>query len=167
MKRLFAPLLFCLAALLSVPAFAAALTDFAENRIGDALLRGQALSPPATWHLALSTDTCSDSTAGAEPSGNGYARASVTASLANWSGTQSAGTTVASSGSSGNISNNAVITWPESTGAWGNLQSVQFYDAASGGNRWICINLTAPFNVAASGVTVRFPAAGLVFQVDN
>lgn len=151
----------------TLPAQAAALTDYAENHLLDALVRGQTATLPATWHLALSTATCSDSSAGAEPSGGGYARASVAASLANWAGSQSAGSTAASSGTGGTTSNNAVIAWPESTAAWGTLQSVQWHDAASGGNRWVCINLTAPFEVAAAGVTVRFPAAALSFQIDN
>lgn len=157
----------CMALVASPPVSAAALTDFAENKLLDALVRGQAVTLPTTWHLALSTDTCSDSTAGAEPAGAGYSRASVTASMANWAGTQSAGSTTASTGTGGTTSNNATVTWPESSASWGTLQSVQWYDAASGGNRWICINLTAPFAVAAGGVTVRFPAGALSFQIDN
>lgn len=151
----------------SMPVQAEALTDYAENRLVDALVRGQTVTLPATWHLALSTDVCSDSTPGAEPSGGGYARASVAASLASFAGTQGAGSTSASSGSSGTTSNNAAITWPESSASWGTLQSVQWYDAASGGNRWICINLTTPYAVSAVGVTVRFPAGALSFQIDN
>lgn len=151
----------------ALPAQAAALTDYAENKLLDALVRGQTVTLPTTWHLALSTATCSDATGGAEPAGGSYARVAVAASLANWAGTQAAASTAASSGTGGTTSNNAAIAWPESTGAWGTLQSVQWYDAASGGNRWICINLTAPFEVAAAGVTVRFPAAALSFQIDN
>lgn len=169
MKSRLMALLACVCATLfaTLPAHAAALTDYAENALLDALVRGQAVTLPTTWHMALSTDTCSDSTAGAEPAGGGYARAVVTASLANFAGTQAAASTTASSGTGGTTSNNAVVTWPESTASWGTLQSVQWYDAASGGNRWICINLTAPFVVAAAGVTVRFPAAALSFQIDN
>lgn len=146
---------------------AGALTDYAENRLVDALVRGQSVTFPATWHIALSTEVCSDSAAGAEPSGNGYERVAVAASLANWAGTQGAGTTAASSGSSGTTSNNGAITWPESTGAWGTLRSVQWYDDGSGGNRWICIDLVTTFEVAAGGVTVRFPAGALQFQIDD
>lgn len=146
---------------------AGALTDYAENKLVDSLLRGQALGAPATSYIGLGTDTCTDVGNGTEPSGNGYARVAVTSSLANWAGTQSAGSTTASSGTGGTTSNNAVITFPGSTGAWGNLQSVRWYDASSAGNAWICINLTSSLNVSGSGFTVSFSAGQLTFQIDN
>jgi len=148
-------------------AHAGVLLDYGENKQVDNLVRGQANALPATWYFALGTNTCSDSGSPTEPAGGAYARPSVAASLANFAGTQSAGSTVASSGTGGTTSNNAVITWAESTAAWGNLQSVWWMDASSGGNAWICIDLTAAFNVSAAGVTVRFPAAALQFQIDN
>lgn len=154
----------CLAA---VFAHAGALSDTAENKIVDALLRGQALGAPASTYLGLTTDTCTDAGAGTEPSGGAYARVAVTSSLANWSGTQSAGSTVASTGTGGTVSNNGTITWPASTAAWGNIQAVRWYDASTAGNAWICIDLTSPFNVSAAGVTLNFNAAALQFQIDN
>lgn len=155
------------AALVAAPVQAADLSNYAENKIVDALLRGQTLGAPATGYWALGTDTCTDAGPGTEVSGGSYARVSVAASLANWAGTQSAGSTLASSGTTGTTSNNAAITFPQSTAAWGNLQSVWLMDASSAGNRWICINLTTPFNVSAAGVTVSFPAGSLTFQIDN
>lgn len=146
---------------------AAALTDYAENKTVDALLRGQSLGAPATLYIGLATDTCTDAGAGTEPSGNAYARVAVTSSLANWAGTQTAGSTTASSGTGGTTSNNAAITWTASTGAWGTLQSVRGYDAASAGNTWICIDLSAPLNVSGAGFTVQFTSGQLQFQIDN
>jgi len=148
-------------------AHAQALTNFAENKVVDALLRGQSLGAPATMHIGLATDTCTDAGAGTEPVGNAYARVAVASSLANWAGTQAAASTTASTGTGGTTSNNNAITWTASTGAWGNLQSVRWYDAASGGNSWICINLTTPLNVSGSGFTVSFTAGQLQFQIDN
>ena len=154
-------------AALSICAHADALTNYAENKAVDAILRGQAIGAPATMYIGLATDTCTDAGAGTEPVGNAYARVAVTSSLANWAGTQSAGSTAASSGTGGTTSNNAAITWPASTGAWGNLQSVRWYDAASAGNSWICINLAAALNVSGAGFTVQFTAGQLQFQIDN
>lgn len=151
----------------SMPAFSAALTDYAENKLIDALLRGQSIGTPATWYIGVTTDTCSDSTAGSEPSGGNYSRVSVTAGLSQWSGTQSSGSTTASSGTGGTSSNNASITWPTSTASWGNLQAVRWYDASSSGNSWICINLSSPYNVSAAGITVSFQSGQLQFQIDN
>lgn len=153
----------------STTAQAGALTDYGENKLVDALLRAQAIGTPATWYIALFTDTCTDAGPGTEvsTSGTAYGRQAVTAALANWAGTQSAGTTTASSGTGGTTSNNNVIAWSASTAAWGNIQSVGWMDASTAGNRWICINLTSSLNVSGSGFTVSFAAGQLSFQIDN
>lgn len=79
-----------------------------------------------------------------EVSGSAYARVAITSSLANWAGTQGAGTTSASSGSSAVTSNNAAITWPTPTGDWtpagGDAAAagvVVFFDAPTSGNAWV------------------------------
>lgn len=150
-------------------ASAGALTDFGENKLADALLRGQAIGTPATWYVALYTNTCTDAGPGTEvsTSGTAYARQPVTAALTSWAGTQAAASTVASTGTGGTTSNNAVITYPASTAAWGTIQSVGWTDASTAGNRWICIDLTASLAVSGVGFTVSFPAATLQFQIDN
>lgn len=148
-------------------AHAGALSDYAENKIIDAVVRGQTLGAPATFYLGLATDTCTDAGAGTEPSGNAYARVAVASSLANWSGTQAAASTTASSGTGGTISNNAAIAWLVSTGPWGTLQSVRLYDAPTAGNMWLCINLASPLSVSAAGFTISFPAAAVSIQIDN
>lgn len=167
--RLFLRILLLAFVLLVQPAFATSLSDYAENKLIDALLRAQSIGAPATWYIALYTDTCSDSASGTEvsTSGTAYSRQGVAASLANFAGTQSAGSTTASSGTGGTTSNNSTITWTTSTAAWGNIQSVGLTDASSAGNRWICINLGSAFNVSGSGITVSFPAGQLQFQIDN
>lgn len=159
----------CAIILTGASAHAGALTDYGENKALDALIRGQAIGAPASWQMALFTDTCTDAGPGTEVStaSTGYARVAVTAGLTQWAGSQSAGSTLASSGTGGTTSNNASISFPTSTAAWGNIQSVGWMDAASGGNRWICINLTTPLNVSGSGFTVQFGATALSFQIDN
>ena len=171
MKKLFhiviTALVIACSALLAPVAQAGVLENFAENKIVDALLRGQTLGAPATGYIGLHTTTCTEGSAETEVTGGSYARVAVTAGLTQWAGTQSAGSTVASSGTNGTTSNNATISFPQSTAAWGNLQSVGYYDASTAGNQWICIDLTAAFNVSGSGVTVSFPAASLQLQIDN
>ena len=158
-----------LSVLAPISAQAGALSDYGENKLVDALLRGQSIGTPATWYIALFTTTCTDAGPGTEvsTSGTAYARQAVTASLANWAGTQGAGTTVASSGTSGTTSNNNAITWSASTAAWGTVTSVGWMDASTSGNRWICIDLDASLNVSGSGFTVSFAAGQLSFQIDN
>ncbi|MBP8789686.1 MAG: hypothetical protein KBH41_19915 [Azonexus sp.] len=165
-KRLFV-LTAC--ALAASVAGAGALSNYGENKVLDALVRGQAIGTPANWYVALYTDTCTDSGSGTEvsTSGTAYSRQSVAASLAAWAGTQSAGSTTASSGTGGTTSNNSAITWTASTASWGNIQSVGWTDASTAGNRWICIDLTTPLNVSGSGFTVSFSAGQLTFQIDN
>ena len=97
-----------------------AASNYLENKLVDHLLRGQTLTAPATVYVGLSTTAPGEASFGTEVSGTAYARVAVTSSLANWAGTQGAGTTVASSGTSGLTSNNAAITFPTpGAGGWG------------------------------------------------
>lgn len=148
---------------------AGSLTDYGENKVLDALIRGQAIGTPANWSISLYTTTCTDAGPGTEVSSSstGYGRQTVAASMAAWAGTQSAGSTAASSGSGGATSNNGAITWSASTAAWGTISSVGWMDASTAGNRWICIDLTTPLNVSGAGFTVSFSAGQLTFQIDN
>lgn len=149
------------------PAAAAGLTDYAENKAVDALMRGQSLAAPASFWLGFNTDTCADAGNGTEPSGNGYSRIQITSSLANWAGTQGAGTTAVSSGTGAVTSNNATISLPTSTGAWGTGQSLRLYDASTSGNAWICINLNSTISVTGANYTVSFPAGSIVIDLDT
>src|SRR3990167_2901349 len=121
---------------------AAALTDVAENKVVDALLRGQALGAPVTGYAALYTTCPTDSTAGTEVTGGSYARVAITSSLANWAGTHSAGSTTASSGTGGTTSNNGVITFPAPTANWGVVTCWGILDASTAGNLWVYSALT-------------------------
>lgn len=79
-----------------------------------------------------------------EVTGGSYARVAITSALANWAGTQGAGTTVASTGSSGVTSNNNAITWPTPTADWtpagGDSAAagvLVLFDASTSGNAWV------------------------------
>ena len=166
-SRLLAVLLLALAALAPTQSHAAALTDYAENKIVDWLLRGQTFTPPATVYISLHTSACSDSAAGTEVTGGSYARVAVTSSLANWAGTQSAGSTVASSGTGGTTSNNGVITFPAPTANWGSVTHVGFADASTAGNQVVCAALTTAKTINNGDAAPSFAAAALTFQQDN
>lgn len=154
-----------------------AMTDFMENKLMDFLFRAQALgitgataaagTGPATLYISLFTVAPTDSTAGTEVSGNAYARVAVTSSLANWAGSQGAGTTVASSGTGGTTSNNAVVTFPTPTpSGWGTVVAFGIHDASTAGNLLIYSALTVSKTINA-GDAVTFPAGALTFQDDN
>lgn len=145
----------------------AALSDYLENKLIDWLLRGQAFTPPATVYVALLTAAPSDSGGGTEVSGGSYARVAVASSLANWAGTQSAGSTAASSGTGGQTSNNNAVTFPAPTANWGVVTHTALYDAASGGNLLAWGALGASKTVNNGDAAPSFSAGQLIFQLDN
>lgn len=151
---------------LVTPAQSGALTDYAENKILDAVIRAQTLGAPATWYIGLDTVACGETGSGTEVTGGSYARVAVTASMANFAGTQSAGSTTASSGTGGTTSNNNVVTFPTPSAGWGTVVSMRWWDASTSGNAWICSNLGVSKTINI-GDNVTFPAAALTFQIDN
>jgi len=144
-----------------------ALSDYLENKLIDQIFRGQAFSFPATIYVALFTANPSDSGGGTEVSGGSYARVAVTGSLANWAGTQGAGTTTASTGTNGTTSNNNTITFPAPTANWGVVSGFGLFDAASAGNLLIWGALTVSKTVNNQDAAPTFPAAAFSFQIDN
>ena len=105
-----------------------------------------------------------------EPAGGNYARVAVTASLANFSGTQGAATTVASTGTTGLTSNNGAITFPVPSAQWIPVGSAAWgyaaFDAASSGNLWEWGPLTQLKTSIANGDPApSWPAASMTFQL--
>jgi hypothetical protein len=154
-----------------------AFSDFAENKLIDWFFRAQAIgitgasaaagTGPSTLYVGLLTAAPSDSAAGTEVSGGSYARVAVTSSLANWAGTQSAGSTTASSGTGGTTSNNNAITFPAPTANWGVVTHFAVYDAASAGNLLFYAALTVSKTINNGDAAPSFAAAALTFQIDN
>lgn len=143
-----------------------AASDYFENKLVDWLFRAQAYSPPATLYVALLTAAPSDTGGGTEVTGGNYARVGVTGSLANWAGTQSAGSTTASSGTGGVTSNNNVITFPTPNANWGTVTHFGIYDASTSGN----LLLWGPLSSAKavfSGDAVSIQAGQLQIQMDD
>ncbi len=146
---------------------AAALSDYLENKLLDTLVRGQVFTMPATVHFALATTAGSDVACGTEVAVGAYARVAVASSLANWAGTQGAGTTVASSGTGGTTSNNAVITFPAPTANWGVVVEYCVFDAATAGNLLWRSALTTPKTINSGDAAPSFAAGASTFQIDN
>ncbi len=160
-RHLFAPLLIAALGLFSTNVVhAQALSDYAENKYIDHLVRGTAFTAPATVYVGLSTAPCSDSSFGTEVSGGSYARVSVTANTTNWAGTQSAGSTTASSGTGGQTSNNIAVNFPTPSAGWGTVTHWFLADASTSGNLLICAALTVSKTIN-SGDTVSFAIGAL------
>lgn len=138
-----------------------AMSDYLENKLTDLVFRGQAFTAPVTLYVSLHTGTTTDAGGGTEVSGGSYARVAITANLTNWSGTQSAGSTIASSGTGGASSNNGAITFPAPTANWGTITDFAIFDASTSGNMLIHGVLTVPKTVNNGDAAPSFAAAAL------
>lgn len=114
---------------------------YLENKYIDFLFRGQPFpggvgTGPATIYVALYTVAPDASGGGTEVStaGSGYARVPVASSLVNWAGTQIAGSTSISTGTSGQTSNNLSIVFGTPTSNWGTITHFGLFDAATSGH---------------------------------
>lgn len=107
----------------------------------------------------------------AEISGGSYARVNLAASLANWAGTQAAGSTTYSTGTNATTSNNSPITFPAPTAAWATgtaaVGAVGLFALASGGNPFTMAPLTVPKTVNNGDAAPSYATGALVFQLDN
>jgi len=107
-------------------------------------------------------------TAFVEPTSADYARVAVLSSLANWSGTQGAGTTVASTGIDGTIENNNPITYPDAaTAGYGKVGMFGFFDAATGGNLFRKAFMNSPVEIGLGAANISFTNNQLTNQEDN
>ncbi len=134
------------------------MTDYLANKLIDLIWRGQAYAWPTTNHIRLVTTTPSNAIGGVEVSGGSYARVAVPSTLAGMSGTQSSGSTTASSGTGGRTSNNAALTFPAPTANWGTVTHVELLDASTAGNRLFWAPLDAPKTVNGGALAPSFPA---------
>ena len=142
-----------------------AMSDYLENKLVDHIFRGQTFTAPATVYFALFTAAPSDSGGGTEVTGGSYTRASVTTSLANFAGTQSAGSTTASSGTGGQTSNNGTVAFPAPTANWGTVTHFGVFDASSGGNLLVWGALTTSKTVNNGDAAPSFAAAAFTFTL--
>jgi hypothetical protein len=170
LKRLFGPRVLAgfVAALVATVAFGAATSSYTQNNLLDQVWRHQTALTPVTIYTGLFTGTLTAQSCGGEVSGGSYARQGITGSLANWSGTQGAGTTSASSnatGTSGTISNNNPISYPAPTANWGTITGFCQHDASSGGNELIYAPLTTPKTVNSGDAAPSFAAGALTITI--
>jgi hypothetical protein len=154
----------------------AGLSDKLENAFIDWFFRAQAVgitgasaaagTGPTALFVGLLTAAPSDAGGGTEVTGGSYGRISVTSALANWAGTQSAGSITASSGTNGQTSNNAAITFASPTANWGVVTHFGVYDAITTGNLLFWVALTAPKTINNLDAAPSFAAAALTFTID-
>ncbi|MEO7133355.1 MAG: hypothetical protein ABI024_03965 [Vicinamibacterales bacterium] len=136
------------------------MTNYMENALAD-FARGEALTLPFGWHLALAS-AASDASI-TEITGIALARQIVPRTLTDWSGTQGVGSVLASTGASHVTSNNAIVDFGTSTGS-ATASHIVLYDATSGGNAWAYFELVTPL-VIGNGDPVTFAAGSVAFTL--
>lgn len=133
------------------------LSNTVKAALLDAYFNSNALSPPATVYVGLSSTAPSeDGTNVTEPSSGSYARVEVDNDGTAWNDATDADPSVKD--------NASAITFPESTGAWltgSDLTHFVIYDAASAGNYVGGGSLDTARSVDASGITLEFSAGEL------
>lgn len=155
----------------------ASVSNKLENAFIDWFFRGQAIgitgasaaagTGPTNLYIGLFTVTPTAAGGGTEVTtvSSGYARATIVSSLANWAGTQGAGTTVASTGTSGQTSNNSAIPYGPPTAAWGTILGIGVFDALTGGNLLYYSPLAASKTVNSGDAAPSFAAGALTVTV--
>jgi len=103
-----------------------------------------------------------------EGSATGYARVAIASSLTAWSGTQSAGSTVASTGTSGQVSNNAALNFAQVTTSLGLVVGLCYWDALTGGNCWeVAIQSSGTPTTVGANISPVVAAAAAVVGYDT
>jgi len=115
-------------------------SNYAENAVGNHLLRNTALASPSVVYLALFT-AVSDAEAGTgtevSTSGTAYVRKAITFGAP----------------SNGVFTNSAAVTFDAATASWGTVTHAAIFDASTGGNALTALKaLTSSISVAAPNV---------------
>lgn len=150
----------------------AMINDYLRNKIVDWILRAQAYSPVATHYVGLMTTNATHAVAsGTEVTGGSYARVAITASMTatGWAGTQSAGSTSASSGSGASAvtSNNGTITFPAPTANWGVVTGWTIWDASTTGNMLFFGPLSVSKTINNGDAAPSFASGALALTFDT
>lgn len=150
----------------------AMMNDYLRNKVIDWLLRAQAYTPASTMYVALTTTNATHTVgSGTEVSGGSYARVGVVAGMSatGWAGTQSAGSTVASTGSGASAvtSNNGTITFPAPTANWGVVTGWTTWDALTVGNMLFFGPLSVSKTINNGDAAPSFAAGALALTFDT
>lgn len=133
----------------------AGFTDYTEGKVLDHIFGATSYSAPGTLYAALSTTTPTDAGGNfTEPSGNSYARVSITNNTTNFP-----------NASGGSKSNGTTITFPTASGSWGTVTHIGLYDASSNGNLIVWAALSASKTIG-NGDTASVAASGFTVTLD-
>jgi hypothetical protein len=143
----------------------AGFSDYLENKLIDHILRNTSYAVPTTIAVGLYTAAPTDAGGGTEVSGGSYARVTVGPSVSAWLSTNGA-SSGASSGTGGQSSNGADITFPAPTANWGTVTHFGVFDATSGGNLLFWAALSASKTINNGDAAPKFLAGSLTITLD-
>jgi len=122
----------------------AAMSNYLENALVNAVLRNTSYTSPTTVYVALFTSDPTDAGTGTECTGSGYTRKSM----------------AFSSPSNGASSNSSAVEFDQATGSWGTITHMGLFDASTSGNLLFHGALTAS-KVIDTGDVFKFASAAL------
>lgn len=125
-----------------------AFTDYLENKLIAHTFSNTAFTSPSTVYVALYTVAPTDSSAGTEVTGGGYARQSAAFTTTN-----------------NQASNTSAIEYPTATAGYGTVVAVAVLDAASSGNMLAYASLSTSKTIS-TGDVFRIPAGDLDISLD-
>ena len=138
-------------------------TTYALNKILNYNFDTRAFTPPTAFWVGLSLAVCTSASTGSADTainalGYSYARVSYT----NNAGTDTNWTT----SSVGTLSNKIAITFPESTGAWGEIKSIFLADSTTegAGNILWYYNFSPTFTIG-TGTTATFAVGSIIVSM--
>ncbi len=125
-----------------------AFTDYLENKLIAHTFSNTAFTSPSTVYVALYTVAPTDSSAGTEVTGGGYARQSAAFTTTN-----------------NQASNTSAIEYPTATAGYGTVVAVAVLDSASSGNMLAYAALSTSKTIS-TGDVFRIPAGDLDISLD-
>lgn len=124
------------------------ISDYLENKIIDATLRGVSYTTPANVYMALYTSDPMDDNSGSELVAASYARTLTTFAAA----------------VNGLTSNSNEVLFPAATTDWGTVTHIGIMDASTGGNLLYHAPLTYP-KIILNGDLFRVSIGNITIQV--
>jgi hypothetical protein len=122
----------------------AAMSNYLENAVINAVLRNTTYTSPATVYVALFTTDPTDANTGTECTGASYVRKAMTFGAP----------------SNGVTSNSSAVEFDQATTSWGTITHMGLYDASTSGNLLFHGALTAS-KVIDTGDVFKFASTAL------
>ena len=124
-------------------------SDYLENKLLDHVLNNASFTSPTTTYVGLYTASPNDAGGGTEVSGGSYARQVLSVTTA----------------SSGVVTSDSDINFPQATANWGTVVAVGVFDADTSGNLLMYTDLTTSKTIEAGDI-LKISSGSLTVSLD-